>query len=104
MLSIQDYRNGRYQGQVKDKLPHGIGIFMQINLTFVIAEWTHGYIDGSAVIIFPDASTFCGLFQHGKPTGTAFYELSHDDMKVIEILQEKEPITAIILPLESKIL
>jgi hypothetical protein len=104
MLSIQDYRNGRYQGQLKNKQPHGIGIFMQINLTFVIAEWSHGYIDGSAVVIFPDGSTFCGLFQKGRPLGTAFYELSHDDMRVIEILDEEEPITAIILPLESKII
>jgi hypothetical protein len=42
MLSIKDYRNGRYQGFLHSNQPHGVGIFMHINLTFIIAEWQNG--------------------------------------------------------------
>lgn len=37
MLPIIDYRNARYQGEVKKNLPHGIGIVIDSNYVFCLA-------------------------------------------------------------------
>lgn len=60
MITIIDYRNGRYQGQVLNQKPHGVGVFMSVNLTLIFSEWIRGQMSGSTIIIYPDGSTFYG--------------------------------------------
>ena len=55
-----DFRNGIYQGEAKDKIPHGHGFFFSINLTFIIAYWEDGIINGPTIIIYPSGSVFYG--------------------------------------------
>jgi hypothetical protein len=42
MFPIIDFRNGRYQGETKNQLPHGVGIFIDKNFLFCLAEWIAG--------------------------------------------------------------
>lgn len=60
MFPVIDYRNGRYQGQIKNQSPHGLGIFIDKNFMFCLAEWMGGEIKGYAMIIFPSGRIFCG--------------------------------------------
>jgi hypothetical protein len=67
MLPAINYRNGRYQGQIKDKLPHGVGILIDKDYLFCLAEWRNGEIDGCTFILFPSNKIFCGKISHRKP-------------------------------------
>jgi hypothetical protein len=67
MFPIIDFRNGRYQGQTKNHLPDGVGILIDKNQMFCLAEWTAGEIRGPAVIIYPSGQTFCGHIAYQKP-------------------------------------
>jgi len=60
MLDVLDYRNGRYQGQTLFKQPHGVGIFLTLNFTFIVAYWKHGKIDGKALVVYANGSMFAG--------------------------------------------
>ncbi len=60
MFPIIDFRNGRYQGQTKQQLPHGAGCFMDSSFMFCIGEWIAGEIVGKAIIIYPSGRVFCG--------------------------------------------
>ena len=42
MHPIIDFRNARYQGQIKNQLPDGIGIMIDKNYMFCIGEWIAG--------------------------------------------------------------
>ena len=42
MQPVIDYRNGRYQGETQNQLPHGVGFFIDKNFLFCIGEWLAG--------------------------------------------------------------
>lgn len=67
MYPIIDYRNCRYQGQIKNNLPDGIGIILDANQMFCMAEWVAGEIKGPTAIVYPSGRTFCGHIQYHKP-------------------------------------
>lgn len=60
MFPVIDFRNGRYQGQTKDHLPHGFGCFMDRNFMFCIGEWVAGEMQGNSIIFFPSGVIFYG--------------------------------------------
>ncbi len=67
MYPIIDFRNGRYQGQTKNQLPDGVGILIDKNQLFCIAEWTAGEIKGPATIFFPSGRVFSGHIAYKLP-------------------------------------
>jgi hypothetical protein len=69
MFETCDYRNSRYQGEMMDNLPHGIGIAFDYNHLFCLAEWRSGHIHGAAFVVFPDSRIFCGRISNGKLEG-----------------------------------
>lgn len=73
MFPIIDFRNGRYQGQTKNKLPDGVGILLDKNFMFLLAEWVAGEVKGPAVIVFPSGRTFCGHLDLRKPQQLCTY-------------------------------
>lgn len=75
MSTIIDFRNGRYQGEIKNKLPDGVGIFFSIDLIFIIAHWKEGKMFGKAIIIYSTGAIFCGAIENDKPKGICYYEL-----------------------------
>lgn len=60
MFEIRDFRNARYQGEMQNGQPNGIGIVIDYNYLFCLAEWKDGLIDGPTFIVFPDSRIFCG--------------------------------------------
>jgi hypothetical protein len=74
MFEIRDYRNLRYQGETKDNLPDGVGIAIDYNYLFCLAEWRRGKIDGAAFVVFPDSKIFCGRINNNQLDGlSSFY-------------------------------
>ena len=67
MYPIIDFRNARYQGQSKNELPNGVGILLDKNQLFCLAEWNMGEIQGAAVVIFPSGKIFCGHIRKRQP-------------------------------------
>lgn len=75
MLGLIDYRNLRYQGEVHDNLPHGLGILMDYNHLFCLAQWQRGKIVGPAFIVFPDSKIFCGRIRNNELDGLCCFYL-----------------------------
>lgn len=104
MLPIIDFRNGRYQGETKNHLPNGVGILFSTELIFVVAHWQDGAIAGRAIVIYPDATIFCGSIRQGRPEGVCFYELEREKIKVYFQAEQAEKKLAITIPNFNNIL
>lgn len=89
MYHIIDFRNGRYQGQTKDQLPHGLGCFLDRNFMFCIAEWTAGEINGSTILIFPSGRIFCGKVSYRTMEGICLFELAEDHVQLLTFQKSK---------------
>lgn len=99
MLSILDFRNGRYQGEIVNGKPHGAGIFLHISFTFVIAQWNQGEIKGLAMIVNNNGNIFCGEISQSKPFGLCLYELQHDHVKLMTFVEKQgSPKIAAVVP------
>ena len=59
-LSVLDYRNGRFQGQIYKHRPHGIGAFFSLHLNLIFGSWKNGQLSGKSLIVNPNGSIFCG--------------------------------------------
>ena len=42
LLSLLDYRNGKFQGQIYNNRPHGVGGFLSINFDLIFGTWKNG--------------------------------------------------------------
>jgi hypothetical protein len=82
MLPVIDFRNGRYQGEARGGLPNGVGVFFSAELVFVVGHWREGELEGRTIIIYPDATSFCGTVREGLPEGLCYYELERENIKV----------------------
>lgn len=83
MNPIIDFRNGRYQGQLKNQLPHGIGIFIDKNYLFCLAEWIAGVVQGPALVVFPSGRIFSGHIKGKKADKICTYELAEDHVMLV---------------------
>ncbi len=75
MLETLDYRNARYQGEVKNEQPNGLGIIIDYNYLFCLAEWQDGRINGPTFIVFPDSRIFCGRIYNNQLSGLCSFYL-----------------------------
>lgn len=82
MSAVIDFRNGRYQGEVRNKKPHGLGAFFAADLTLTFAHWAEGKIEGKAIVLYYDGTVFCGTISNGLPISTCYYELQKEKIKV----------------------
>lgn len=101
MLPVIDFRNGRYQGQTRNQLPHGVGFFIDKNFLLCIGEWLAGELQGNAIVIFPSGRVFSGGIAYRKQQGLCLYELPEDHVQLLVATRsrgERELMTAV-LPL-----
>lgn len=104
MFQIIDYRNGRYQGELLNQQPHGIGIFMDRDFLFCIAEWREGQVEGSAIIIYPSGRVFCGSIRDWREEGLCSYELVQDHVQLVRWTgSQSRDMMAGVLPLHRNI-
>lgn len=85
MFPIIDFRNGRYQGQTKNHLPHGIGFFIDKNYMLVISEWLAGDIKGYSIIIYPSGRIFCGKIGYKRIEQLCSFQLTQDHVQLISV-------------------
>lgn len=77
-LRIIDYRNGKYQGTTVgvQMTREGVGMILDHNYLFAIATWKQGFVDGPAIIVFPDCTMFYGFLKNRLPVGIGCYQVS----------------------------
>ena len=76
-INIIDYRNGRYQGFLKDENYHGWGAILDDDFTFYLSHWTDNQADGPCFLIFPDEKLFYGSFYQNRAYGPCCYDLGN---------------------------
>lgn len=108
MFPIIDFRNGRYQGETKNQLPHGVGIFMDKNFLFCLGEWIAGEVRGHALVVYPSGRIFCGDIVGRTASQLATYELAEDHVQLVTFARtrrhnEAEKLAAV-LPLLGVVL
>lgn len=69
MLNFIDYRNAVYHGQTQDGKPHGLGIIVDNQLTFILAEFKEGEIEGTIFVVYADCKIFCGRIKNKELSG-----------------------------------
>ena len=70
-----DFRNARYQGQIQELQPHGVGITIDDNHLFCLAKWNRGHIDGPVFIAYPDNKILCGHVKKNSISGLCCFYL-----------------------------
>jgi hypothetical protein len=109
MFPVIDFRNGRFQGQTRNQLPHGVGFFIDKNFLFCLGEWVAGELSGNAIVIFPSGRVFAGGIHYRQLQGLCLYELAEDHVQLVVMARrenserEREKMAAV-LPLLKIIL
>jgi len=81
MFNFIDYRNATYQGQTQDGKPHGLGMLIDSQLMFLLAEFREGEIEGPVFIVFADCKIFCGRIRNKKLSGLCCFYIK-DKMQI----------------------
>jgi ABC-2 type transport system ATP-binding protein len=77
---------GRYSGQLKSGVPHGIGRLMLPDGTKYDGEWIEGKPQGRGTIIYSNGSIYKGEFKDGKRSGYGNY--AYPDGRILKGLWE----------------
>jgi hypothetical protein len=75
MFSCIDFRNAFYQGQTLEARPHGLGLLIDSQLLFLLAEFRQGEIEGPVFAVYPDSKIFCGRIRDRQPSGLCCFYL-----------------------------
>lgn len=81
MFSFIDFRNVAYHGQTPKGKPHGLGMLIDTQLLFLIAEFREGEIEGPVFAVYGDCKVFCGRIKSKQPDGVCCFYLK-DKMQV----------------------
>ncbi|XP_044750320.1 uncharacterized protein LOC123310743 isoform X2 [Coccinella septempunctata] len=76
-----DFKNGnRYEGEVLDKVPHGIGTFYWADGTVYEGEFEDGSPTGRGRMQLPDMTEYIGIFYKGFFHGNGVYNIRNTNM------------------------
>ena len=64
----------KYQGQVKDGKPDGLGVIFDPNGSKYVGSWENGKWDGQGTYTWKDGSKFVGEWKDGKPLNGTQYD------------------------------
>lgn len=71
---IFDYRNGKYQGPINSlKQRHGLGIFIDDDLTFHISHWLNNKLNGPTLVYLTHGKYIYGEWKMNEPHGLNIY-------------------------------
>ncbi len=59
----------KYQGQVKDGKPNGLGVIFDPNGSKYVGSWMNGEQNGQGTETFPNGEKYVGEYKDGKPNG-----------------------------------
>jgi len=59
----------KYEGEFKNRIPHGVGTMIFPNGTMYKGEFKNGEENGNGTLILPDGTKFEGEFKNGHPNG-----------------------------------
>jgi hypothetical protein len=66
--------NYTYEGEIKNKYPHGHGVFNYANGDKYIGMCKFGRLDGFGKYLYRTGSSYTGYFSYGKPNGIGTFE------------------------------
>ena len=64
----------KYQGQVKDGKPNGLGVIFDPNGSKYVGSWENGKWTGQGTYTWKDGSKFVGEWKDGKPLDGTQYD------------------------------
>ena len=64
----------KYQGQVKDGKPNGLGVIFDPNGSKYVGSWENGIWNGQGTYTWKDGSKFVGEWKDGKPLNGTQYD------------------------------
>jgi len=74
LTDILDYRNGKYQGPTtSNHQRHGLGIFIDDDLTFYISQWRQSKLNGPTLIYLSHGKYIYGEWKNNEPHGLNIY-------------------------------
>lgn len=68
-----EFRNGLYQGEVKNEQPNGKGILLDDYMRLYVSEWHNSQMNGRSIIFNSHSKYMYGLWQSGLPNGFIIY-------------------------------
>ena len=66
----------KYEGDVENGKPNGVGFLTSPNGGKYIGEWKDGFVNGQGTLTTPDGSKYVGEFKNGKRNGKGTMTLS----------------------------
>lgn len=90
MLGAIDFRNARYQGEIENQLPHGLGIVIDQSLLFCLATWYKGTINGPVFAVYPDHKIFCGYARNNRLSHLSCFYLPEYIQTYINYTQKQQ--------------
>jgi hypothetical protein len=54
----------------------GVGMLLDHNYLFAIANWRQGSVEGEVIVVFPDCSLFYGFLKNRLPVGIGCYQVT----------------------------
>lgn len=74
MQEQSDFRNGKYQGEMNAQgQRHGLGIFIDDDLTFYISHWKQNRINGLSLIYISHGKYIYGEWKDSEPHGLTVF-------------------------------
>ena len=69
----------KFQGQVKDGIPNGVGILDYPDGDFYLGEWKNGQFHGQGTFTYTNGMKYEGEWKNGKPNGKGTETYSNGD-------------------------
>lgn len=73
MQERADFRNGKYEGGMSGQQRHGLGIFIDDDLTFYISHWQRNHINGLSLIYISHGKYIYGEWKDNEPHGLTVF-------------------------------
>merc|ERR1711907_348714 len=74
--SIIRYQNGLYQGNIKNSVPNGLGIFYFDTGELYYGQWNDGKMNGDGIFFFCNGSFMRSGFMNNKAEGVGYLHAS----------------------------
>lgn len=81
-----DMRNAKFQGSIKNSLPDGIGIALNLDFLLALTNWNNQQPYGPSVIIFPSRNYLFGIIKNNKLEGLCSYLTASGETYYINFL------------------
>ena len=78
-ISIVDYRNSKYQGELNPETlqREGVGMCLDHNYLLALGKWKRNVLEGDCFIVYPDRTVFIGRMRQQFPEGLCVFMMEN---------------------------